>query len=145
MRRFFWGFLGFGAVMIMAIIMASGISRASRDVPTREPSEAERIVQQQLDAYNRRDIDGFLETYAEEVTLSNFPDGLLSTGIDAMRTRYGAFFDRTPDLHAEVTQRIVQGDYVIDHEQVTAQGREFGAVAIYLVKNGKIQNVWLLR
>jgi hypothetical protein len=125
--------------------LISGFGWAAQDGPSREPSEAERVVQTQLDAYNRRDLDGFLETYAEEVTLSNFPDDVLSTGIEAMRERYGALFGRTPDLHAAITQRIVRGDYVIDHERVRADGREFRAVAIYQVKDGKIQHVWFMR
>lgn len=145
MRCRTWSVLSCCGVMLAATILISANGWAARDAPSGEPSEAERVVQKQLDAYNQRDLEGFLATYAEEVTLSNFPDELLSTGLDAMRTRYGALFDRTPDLHAEITRRIVQGDYVIDHEQVTAQGREFSAVAIYQVKDGKIHHVWFVR
>ncbi|WP_161602423.1 nuclear transport factor 2 family protein [Tautonia marina] len=145
MRRRYREVLLCCGVIITAIALVSVNGWAARDEPSHAPNDAERIVQQQLEAYNRRDLNDFLATYAETVILSNFPDELLSTGIDAMRTRYGALFDRTPDLHAEITQRIVQGDYVIDHEQGTAQGREFSAVAIYEVKGGKIQHVWFVR
>ena len=145
MRCLALGVLSCCGMMVAATILIAGNGWAARNDPSHEPSDAERVVQNQLDAYNQRDLDRFLETYADEVTLSNFPDEILSTGLEAMRSRYGSFFDRTPDLHAEIARRIVQGDYVIDHERVTAQGRTFNAVAIYQVKNGKIQHVWFLR
>jgi hypothetical protein len=48
-----------------------------------------------------------------------------------------------PDLHAEVVQRIVSGNTVVDHERVT--GLEAGvveAVAVYRVEEGLITTVW---
>ena len=134
--------------MVVTSVSGSGTARqeapGERAVPA-EASEAERVVQEQVEAYNRRDLDGFLATYSPQVKLYDFPDELRTTGLDAMRERYGAFFERTPDLHAEITRRIVQGDYVIDHERVTAGGREMTAVAIYQVEGGKITNVWFVR
>ncbi|WP_231749262.1 nuclear transport factor 2 family protein [Tautonia plasticadhaerens] len=134
--------------MGVTLVAGSGVARQEtteeRAVPA-EASEPERVVQEQLEAFNRRDLDGFLGTYSPQVKLYDFPDELRTSGLDAMRERYGAFFERTPDLHAEVTRRIVQGDYVIDHERVTAGGREMTAVAIYQVEGGKITNVWFVR
>ncbi|QDV37339.1 SnoaL-like domain protein [Tautonia plasticadhaerens] len=150
MRRRLRGVLCCSGIVVMGVtlVAGSGVARQEtteeRAVPA-EASEPERVVQEQLEAFNRRDLDGFLGTYSPQVKLYDFPDELRTSGLDAMRERYGAFFERTPDLHAEVTRRIVQGDYVIDHERVTAGGREMTAVAIYQVEGGKITNVWFVR
>jgi hypothetical protein len=40
---------------------------------TTAPSPAEAVVQQQLNAYNARDIDALLATYAEDAQLFEHP------------------------------------------------------------------------
>lgn len=103
------------------------------------------IVQKQLDAYNTRDIDGFLATYSDDIELYNFPNELIMQGKEKLRKSYASFFENTPDLNCKVRNRIVMGNRVIDEEFITANGSSFGAVAIYEVKNGKIVKVTFLR
>ena len=103
------------------------------------------IVQKQLDAYNARDIDGFLETYTNDVQLFNFPSEKRSQGQEEMRKGYTGFFESTPDLHCEIKNRIVIGNKVIDEEYITSNGNNFSAVAVYEVENGKIAKVTFLR
>lgn len=103
------------------------------------------IVQNQLDAYNARDIDAFLNTYSDDVQVYNFPNELNYAGKEKMRENYANFFDSTPDLNCEIKNRIVIGNKVIDKEKVTANGTTFNAVAIYEVKNGKIAKVTFIR
>ncbi|WP_439153343.1 nuclear transport factor 2 family protein [Winogradskyella sp.] len=110
-----------------------------------EPSDAEKIVQLQLDAYNARYIDAFMSTYTKDVKLYNYPNKLLSEGQEQMRKDYTAWFERTPDLRAFIKKRIVIGNKVIDEEQVTANGQVFNAVAIYEVENGKITKVTFIQ
>jgi hypothetical protein len=104
-------------------------------------TDPEIIVQKQLDAYNARDIEGFLATYASDIKLYNFPNTLRTDGVAAMRKGYGSYFESAPDLHAEIKNRIVIGNVVIDEEEVTANGYISNSVAIYQVKNGKISKV----
>jgi len=108
-------------------------------------SDPETIVQKQLDHYNNRDIEGFLDTYTEDVELYNFPSEKRSTGKIEMRKGYSDFFESTPDLHCEIKNRIVIANKVIDEEFITANGNNFSAVAIYEVENGKIAKVTFLR
>ncbi|MEP3209564.1 MAG: nuclear transport factor 2 family protein [Maribacter sp.] len=105
----------------------------------------ETIVQKQLDKYNARDIDGFLQTYTEDVQLFNFPDQERSKGQEEMRKGYAGFFESTPDLHCEIKNRIVIRNIVIDEEYITANGNNFSAVAVYEVENGKIAKVTFVR
>ena len=104
----------------------------------------ESLAQEQLDGYNKRDIDAFLKPYAKNVKVYRFPNKLDYEGLDTMRNRYDSYFKNTTDLHCKLIKRIVHKDQVIDHELVTANGRTFKAVAIYKMKNGKIESVTFL-
>lgn len=108
-------------------------------------SKPESIVEKQLEAYNARDIDAFMATYSQDIKLYNFPRDLTTDGPEAMRKGYAEFFKSAPDLHCEIKNRMVIGNKVIDHEEVTANGNTFNAVAIYEVENGKIAKVTFLR
>lgn len=110
------------------------------------PVSPEILAQQQLNAYNARDIDAFLEPYSEDVELYSFPDKLLSKGKEAMRKSYENMFKNTKDLHCEVTERIIQDNTVIDHESVTGFGTSpVRAIAIYKIENGKINKVYFIQ
>lgn len=130
----------------VAIYEVNGRIKSMRFIRDKKVEEdPEIIVQKQLDAYNARDIEDFLATYTNDVTLYNFPGALNSDGLDAMREGYGGMFASTPDLHADISNRIVIGNIVIDKEEVTANGYNFSAVAIYEVENGKISKVTFVR
>ncbi|WP_237275349.1 nuclear transport factor 2 family protein [Tenacibaculum ovolyticum] len=103
------------------------------------------LVQEQLEGYNKRDIDAFLKPYAKNVKVYTFPDKLNYKGIDEMRKRYAPMFEKTTDLHCKILNRIVKGTTVIDEELVTANGNTFKAVAIYEITNGKISSVRFVR
>ena len=105
----------------------------------------EAVVQQNLDAYNARDIDAFMNDYADSIKLYAYPNTLQTEGKTKMRESYKDWFERTPDLRAFVKKRIVIGNKVIDEEQVTANGKIFEAVAIYEVENGKIIKVTFIQ
>ncbi|WP_299104811.1 nuclear transport factor 2 family protein [uncultured Tenacibaculum sp.] len=103
------------------------------------------LAQEQLEAYNKRDIEAFLKPYAKDVKVYTYPDELNYQGIEEMRKRYAPMFKKTTDLHCKITSRIVKGNVVIDEELVTANGNTFKAVAIYEVTNGKISSVRFVR
>lgn len=101
----------------------------------------EYLAEEQLNGYNKRDIDAFLKPYAKNVKVYNFPNSLRYKGKEKMRENYASFFKNTPDLHCKILKRIVYKNKVIDHELVTVNGKKFKAVAIYTMKNGKITSV----
>ena len=101
------------------------------------------IVQEQLEAYNARDLDRFAATYAEGITIWRMPapDPAI-VGQAQLREVYRKRF-ASPGLHATIVNRIATGDKVIDHERVV--GIEAGpieAVAVYQVTGGLIAKVW---
>lgn len=111
------------------------------------PVTPEILAQQQLNAYNARNIDAFLEPYSDSVRIYGFPNTPVLQGKEAMRKQYSGMFERTKDLHCQVVNRIVQGDTVIDHESVTWLGSKepMKAIAIYKIKNGKIAEVYFIQ
>jgi hypothetical protein len=106
-------------------------------------------VQQQIDAYNSRDLEGFLTAYAEDAILEDGEGNVIVQGHDGIRTLYGELFSQSPQLHGEILNRISVGEYVIDEERVTGIEMEgspsevHGAV-VYRVVEGKIAHVRLL-
>jgi len=110
-------------------------------------NQPEILAQRQLDAYNKQDIEAFLEVYANDVEVRTFPANELTyQGIDLMRARYSALFEQNPNQHAALLSRIVKGNIVIDHEHVTGRtsGEESEAIAMYEIEQGKISKVWFV-
>jgi hypothetical protein len=103
----------------------------------------EAVVQRQLDAYNARDLDALLATYAPDARQYAYPDTLLTTGHAEIRARMAPRFEE-PNLHARLIQRVVMGDLVIDYEEVTRTFPEGSGtlelVAMYEVVDGKIKS-----
>jgi imidazolonepropionase-like amidohydrolase len=102
----------------------------------------EMLVQQQLNAYNARDIEAFLAPYSDSIAIYNFNGKLISKGKEQMRKTYSGFFNKSADLHCQILNRMVQGNTVIDQEHVTITGRKpFGGIAVYKIEQGKISTV----
>ncbi len=102
------------------------------------------IVQKQLNAYNARNLDAFMETYHDDVELYDFPGTLLCKGKEQMRKQY-EFLNQVPNLHCEIKSRIIQGNIIIDQESVTGFGsKPLEATAVYHVENNKIKKVYFI-
>lgn len=99
------------------------------------------LVQQQLDAYNAKNVDAWLATYAADAEQYELHGGLLARGHAELRARIVSRFAE-PDLHAELLSRLVMGPIVIDHERVTRnfpEGRgQIEMLCIYEVRDGVI-------
>ncbi|MCB0399377.1 MAG: nuclear transport factor 2 family protein [Winogradskyella sp.] len=108
-------------------------------------SNPENIVNEQLEAYNKRDIDEFSKTYAKDVKLYEFPENITSNGIEELEKRYQVIFQKVPDLNAEIMNRIVLGNKVIDKEKATINGKTYYAIAIYEVEDGLITKVTFIQ
>lgn len=76
------------------------------------------VVQAQLEAYNARDIEALLATYAPDAEQFTLHGERLARGHDEMRPRFLARFAE-PGLHARLLSRTVMDHVVVDHEIVT--------------------------
>lgn len=124
-------------VLLSACASASITSRSGASTASKN-SSLESIVDAQLAAYNRRDVEGFLSYYSDDAKIFAYPNQLTESGKDQLRIRYGQSFGNQ-NIRALILKRIVFDRFVIDHERIT--GRPDGAVeaiAVYEIKDGKI-------
>lgn len=104
----------------------------------------EQIIVRQIEAFNRKDLDGFLACYAPEAVLLR--DGaLIASGIHALRDIYGYQFTAMP-MQATVLSRQCHACWVIDHERAIADGGvpTVTALAVYRVRDGLIDQLNIL-
>ena len=107
------------------------------------------VVQRQLDAYNARDLERFMECFADDARCFDLgrPQPTLD-GKDAIRARYQTLFAASPQLHSRVVHRTAFGRAVIDHEEITGRNGSpdvFEIVAIYEVEGGLIRRFHAIR
>ncbi|ENN89425.1 hypothetical protein RHSP_66494 [Rhizobium freirei PRF 81] len=102
-------------------------------------------VQMQLEAYNAKDIDAFMQWWADDCEYYQFPSTLLAKGALEIRDRHVARF-REPNLFGKLISRMAVGNLVIDQEIVIRnfpEGRgEVDVICIYEIENGKIAKAW---
>lgn len=98
------------------------------------------LAQEQLIAYNERNLDRFLACYAEDFALYRPPAAEpVLRGKAALAAHYANHRFNLPGLHAELLGRLVVGSKVFDHERVHGVRPEpFEVVASYEVRDGLI-------
>lgn len=110
----------------------------------KEKNSPIQIVERQLQAYNQRDIEAFVRTYARDTKVYNFAGSIMFNGLGDLRRNYSELF-KNIGLHCRIEKRITMGNTVIDYEVISTNGPTFKAVAIYEVKEGLISRVSLLQ
>ncbi len=104
------------------------------------------LIQQQLDAYNTRDLDRFMSFWADDAELRTFDGELLAAGAKQIRGRHSLRFQEA-NLRGHLIKRIVAGDVVIDHkidQRTFPDGTgQVEVLAAYETAAGKIKKVWL--
>lgn len=103
----------------------------------------ESLIQQQLDAYNNKDVDGWLSTYAPDARQYLLHGECIASGHAELRKNIEERLKES-DLHARLLHRTVMNNIVVDHEVVTrnfSQGKgEIEMLCIYEIRQGLIQS-----
>lgn len=95
---------------------------------------AEQVVQQNINAYNQRDIAGFMACVSDEIKLFSLGESEPSlNGKAEIEAFYAELFEQSPTLHSEILNRIVIGNTVIDHESISGRLGSDGIVELVLV------------
>jgi hypothetical protein len=104
----------------------------------------ETAVQHQLEAYNARDLARFLAVYAEDIRIYRPPATEPAVaGKAALGEMYATQRFNRPGLHAELLNRMVISNKVIDHERIGGvREQPFEVAAVYEVIDGLIRNAW---
>lgn len=112
--------------------------------PTLKIMSPEAIVQLQLEAYNAHDLDRYLTVYADDVEVFRPPQAEPTmSGKAALAEFYGKQRFHLPGLRADLLNRIVVGNRVIDHELVFGiKDEPFEVAVAYDIVDGLIRRVW---
>ena len=102
------------------------------------------LVQRQLDAYNARNLQAFVACYSPDVQVYRPPAAVAAmTGSAALADFYARHRFNLPDLHAELLNRMVLGNKVVDHERVSGvREQPFEAAVVYELDGAHIRRVW---
>ena len=105
------------------------------------------VVQRLMEAYNRRDLEGFCACFAPDAVLGDLNGDVAHRDNAGVRERYATLFAQHPENRAELVNRIACGNVVVDEERIL-RGKgvaPFRALAIYTVKSGLIARVDFVR
>ena len=104
-------------------------------------------VQRQLDAYNAKDLTAFIACYHQDIAIYRMPATAPTlVGRDALAEFYATQRFTIAALRAEVLNRMVVGNKVIDHERVFGMAEQpYDVVVVYEVQDGLILNAWFYR
>lgn len=104
----------------------------------------EAAVQHQLEAYDARDLARFLAVYSDDIRLYRLPATEPAiVGKAALAEMYATQRFNLPGLHAELVNRMVIGNKVIDHERISGvREQAFEVAAVYEVIDGLICTAW---
>lgn len=101
-------------------------------------ADPEQVFRAQVEAFNARDLDAFLATYAPTAELHGLLPDRVVTGHDEMRGIYVERFAQEP-LHCEIRALTVLGDrWVAAHERVTSPAGTVELVGVFEVGDGRI-------
>lgn len=107
------------------------------------------VVQRQLDAYNARDVEGYLAQFSDDAQGFEFGDPAPTmSGKAAIRARYTDLFARSPKLNSILVNRIAFARLVVDHEHITGRYGDpatYEMVVFYEVEDGLIRRFHSLR
>jgi hypothetical protein len=107
-----------------------------------------RVAERQIEAFNRRDIDGFMALYADDAVVMEFPSGtVIARGKSAIRDRYARMMQAPAQLpEVRVEPRVVNGAFVFENEVWDAKpGERNQAVWMYEIRGGLIRKAWTVR
>ena len=111
------------------------------------PRTPDAVVTQGANAFNARDLGGFLDVFAKDVTVYDHPNTETMQGRAAFRERYGSLFESTSDLLVDLHYQTPLGSTVMVHETIYGLPERDGALTqgvLYRVRDGHIDRVWTI-
>lgn len=103
------------------------------------------IVAIQIEAYNSRNLEKFLECYSDDVQVYMLHNNqLLTDGIEKLSEVMKADFENNPDANSSIISSISQGNLVVLHEEITGhiENKTISNISIYEIKDSKISKLW---
>lgn len=99
------------------------------------------VVQKQIEAFNKRDIDAFLDTFSDEAKVYGYGGLFLYQGKQMIKKEFNSYFDTTSDLMYSIKDKMVMDNKVHHEALITANNKTIATTYIYTVSNGKISSL----
>jgi hypothetical protein len=108
-----------------------------------DPVGAEAVFRRQVEAFNARDLERFLASYAADAVIHGVRDGLPLSGQEALRAHYATRL-ADPELHCEPLEVISwPGGWVIAREHVTSSAGVSEVRAMFSIRDGVIARAYI--
>ena len=106
----------------------------------------ENPVQHQVKAFNKRNLNSFMEAFSEDIEAEDGNGESMMKGTEEFRSFYKNLFQNSPDLHCDIVNRTKVGNWVIDEEKLEGMNmegfpKEAHAVVAYKLEDGEIKFV----
>ena len=105
------------------------------------------IIDPQIEAYRKRDIETFASFYATEVKAFRNGEPFLS-GIEDLKVKYKELFELSPALAIEISERRIEEPYIYDTELITGLRGNSQQIVVrvrYKIADAKIIEVLMTR
>jgi hypothetical protein len=133
-------------LIFLLLFSFSMVVNLAQTQPVKTPAD---VVQENLDFYNQRNIEGFMSSFPDTIGLYLFGNTEpVVIGREAVRKLYKELFDDSPKLHSTILHRAVIGNKVIDHESIKGRRgskKPVKLVMIYEVSCDKIVRMTVIR
>ncbi|WP_062054774.1 nuclear transport factor 2 family protein [Sediminicola sp. YIK13] len=101
----------------------------------------EEAVQKQIAAFNKKDLDAFLNTFSDDAKVYGYGGLLLYQGKQKIKQEFATFFDSAPDLNYSIKKKVVMDNKVHHEALITANNKTLVKTYYYTVANGKISSL----
>lgn len=144
--------LHFLLIAILTFVFCAGCGQSSSSLDltqqtsttvdtSRTPLE---VVNDRMDAYNRHDIDSFMECYDDRIEIFTYPNKSLGKGKKHIRGIFAPMFKEAV-VQVEIHHQIAKDGYVVNHETVRNGDDMTEYISIYEVRDGLIWSVRFVR
>jgi hypothetical protein len=105
------------------------------------------LIDRQIDAFNRHDVEAFVACYHSNALLKDIDGGIRAQGREAMVDLYKDIFLKAPHIRVDLINRMASGAFVIDLERVSGHpsSADRESAIVYQVTNNQIMTVWFVR
>ena len=103
------------------------------------------ITELQLDAYNEKNLDAFLNYYSDDYKAYMLETGqLITENKDHLHKIMSGMFETNKFAHSKVIESMKQGDLYVNREESVGHipDKIITSITIYEVKDGKITQMW---
>lgn len=135
------------------VIIAPNETDETENPNTNEPStsaaltetEASAIVQKHVEPFNKRNLEGFVNAFNDNIVVNRFPNDYMYSGKNTLEENYRQFFRNNKKANIKVLNRMVLKNWVIDDELVTINNKTIRQATVYEVDNEGISAMTFIR